>query len=132
MSAAEQVIVVDADPDERMEVRCRPFEPQFSGYGGEMLLSLRYRGEEESFVVLSPTQAQQLAQSLVGLTEGAVALSNACEAAPVSGRDRLARALESLRQSVAVMQLGIVAAAVKALEEQVQDLHRRLAKLEER
>ena len=33
---------------------------------------------------------------------------------------------------VAVMQLGIVAAAVKALEEQVQDLHRRLAKLEER
>jgi len=61
---AEHIITVDADPAERTQVLCTPFEPQFAGYEGEKLLSICFRDEEEGFVVLTATQAQQLAELL--------------------------------------------------------------------
>ena len=64
MTTADHIIVVDDDPQESMQVSCLPFEPQFAGYAGEPLLRIFYRGEEESFVVLSATQANELAQLL--------------------------------------------------------------------
>jgi hypothetical protein len=64
MITADHIIVVDDDPHESMQVSCLPFEPQFAGYAGERLLRILYRGEEESFVVLSAAQASKLAQLL--------------------------------------------------------------------
>lgn len=52
----------------------------------------------------------------------------------VNGFEKITNATgsEGTHGSVAVMQLGIVAAAIKGLEEQVQQLARRVAELEQR
>ncbi|WP_418602490.1 hypothetical protein [Mycolicibacterium sp. SCSIO 43805] len=60
----DNVIVIDDEPDGRIEVACYPFEPHDSGYAGERFLAFFYRGEEEGFVVLTADQANQLAQLL--------------------------------------------------------------------
>ncbi len=62
----ENVIVICADPDEKIEVICTPFEPHHSGYAGERWLAIFYRGTEEAFVVLTAEQATRLAELLTG------------------------------------------------------------------
>ena len=60
----QTVIVVDPAEDDKTEIVCTPFEPQFSDYAGEKFLAIFYRGKEEAFVVLTADQAAQLAQLL--------------------------------------------------------------------
>ena len=60
----DNVIVIDDEPDGRIEVACYPFEPHDSGYAGERFLAFFYRAEEEAFVVLTSDQAAHLADLL--------------------------------------------------------------------
>ena len=60
----QHVIVVDPAEDDKTEVLCTPFEPQFADYAGEKFLGIFYRGKEEAFVVLTADQAAELAQLL--------------------------------------------------------------------
>ena len=59
-------VVVADDSEGRIEVECRPFEPDMPDYDGQRFLAIHVDGREESFVCLSAVQAGELASLLVG------------------------------------------------------------------
>ncbi len=58
-------VVVADDTDGRIEVECRPFEPNMPDYDDQRFLALHVDGREESFVCLSAVQAAEVAALLV-------------------------------------------------------------------
>lgn len=62
---ATRVVVAD-DSDGRIEVECRPLEPDMPDYDGQRFLAIHVDEREESFVCLSAVQAAQVAALLIG------------------------------------------------------------------
>ncbi|QEM47169.1 hypothetical protein [Mycolicibacterium grossiae] len=63
-SRSNRMLVAD-DTEGRIEVECRPFEPDMPDYDGQRFLAIHVDGREESFVCLTAEQAAELAALLV-------------------------------------------------------------------
>ncbi|OFJ55185.1 hypothetical protein BEL07_03150 [Mycolicibacterium grossiae] len=64
LTLRKRVLVAD-ESEGRIEVECRPFEPDMPDYDGQRFLAIHVDGREKSFVCLSAEQAAALVALLV-------------------------------------------------------------------